>query len=72
MLGVDERAHAAAALRLRDRVERERRLAARLRTVHLDDATARIAADARREIERERARGDRRNRLERLPRRRAT
>ena len=55
VLGVDEGRHAAAALHLRDRVQRERGLAARLRAEDLDDAPARIAADAEREIEARRA-----------------
>ncbi len=53
VLRVDERAHAAVRLRLRDRVEREPLLAARLRAVHLDDAAARMAADTGGEIQRE-------------------
>ena len=51
VLCVDERGDAARLLRLRDGVERERRLAARLRTVNLDDAPPRIAADAQRDVE---------------------
>jgi hypothetical protein len=41
VLGIDERAHAAGALRLGDRVQRQRGLARRLRAVDLDDAAAR-------------------------------
>ena len=54
VLGVDERADAAAALRLGDHVVDERRLARRLRAEDLDDAATRQAADPEREIERER------------------
>ena len=56
VLRVDERADAAAALRLGDHVVDERRLAGRLRAEDLDDAAARQSADAEREVERERAR----------------
>ena len=59
VLGVDERAHAAELLRLGDHVVDERRLAGGLRAEDLDDAPARHAADAEREVERQRARGDR-------------
>jgi hypothetical protein len=55
MLGVDEGADAAASLRLRDHVVDERRLAGRLRAEDLDDAAAREAADAEREVERQRS-----------------
>ena len=55
VLGVDERGDAAGLLRFGDGVERERRLAARLGAVDLDDAAARVAADAERVVERERA-----------------
>ncbi len=58
VLDVDERRGAAAALRLCDHVQRERRLTARLRPVDLDDAAARKAADAQRQVERDRARRD--------------
>ncbi len=47
VLGVDERADAAAALRLGDHVVDERRLTGRLRAEHLDDAPARQPADPR-------------------------
>ena len=60
VLGVDERAHAAGALRLGDRVQRQRRLAGRLGAVDLDDAAARQAADAERDVEADRAGRDRR------------
>ena len=59
VLGVDEGADAAAALRLGDHVVDERRLAGRLRAEDLDDAAARQPADAEREVERERAGRDR-------------
>ena len=59
VLGVDERTDAAELLRLGDHVVDERRLARGLRAEDLDDAPARHAADAEREVERERARGDR-------------
>ena len=55
VLGVDEGADAAALLRLGDQLERQRRLAGRLRPVDLDDAAAREAADAERDVEPERA-----------------
>ena len=59
MLGVDERAHAAELLRLGEHVVDQRRLARGLRTEDLDDAPPRHTPDAEREIERQRARGDR-------------
>ena len=58
VLGVDEGADAAAPLRLGDDVVDERRLARGLRAEDLDDAAARQAADAEREVERERSRRD--------------
>ena len=58
VLGVDVGADAAVALRLGDHVHRERRLARRLRAEDLDDPAAGQAADAEREVERERAGGD--------------
>jgi hypothetical protein len=61
VLGVDEGADAALLLRLGDGVQRERRLARGFRPVDLDDAPARQAADAERDVEAERAR---RNRLD--------
>ena len=61
VLGVDERAHAAELLGLGDHVVDERRLARGLRAEDLDDAAARHAADAEREVERERAGRDRRD-----------
>src|SRR5205814_3278711 len=58
VLGVDEGADAAPALRVGDPVVDESRLARGLRAEDLDDAAARQAADPEREIERERARRD--------------
>ena len=55
VLGVDKGAGAAALLRLGDDVQRQRRLARAFRAVNLDDAAARQAADAERDIEPERA-----------------
>ena len=60
VLGVDERGDAARALDLGDRVQRQRRLAARFGAEDLDDAPAWIAPAAQRAIERRRARGVRR------------
>jgi hypothetical protein len=51
VLGVDEGADAAVALRLGDDVHGQRGLARRLRAVDLDDAAAGIAADAERDVE---------------------
>ena len=59
VLGVDERAHAAELLRLGEDVVDERGLTGGLRAEDLDDAPARHAADAEREVERQRAGGDR-------------
>ena len=64
VLGVDERAHPAAFLSFGDGVESERGLAARLGSVDLDDAAARVPAHAGREVERERASRDRLHGLE--------
>ena len=61
VLGVDERADAAAALRLRDHVVDERRLARGLRAEDLDDAAARQAADPQGDVEGEGPGGDGRN-----------
>ena len=58
MLGVDEGADAALLLSLGDGVQRERGLAGGFRPVDFDDASARQAADAERDIEAERAGGD--------------
>ena len=71
VLGVDEGADAAALLRLGDDVERQRGLAGRLRAVDLDDAAARQAADAERDVEAERAGGDDLDVVDRPRRRRA-
>ena len=59
VLGVDERADPAAALRLGDHVVDERRLPRRLRAEDLDDAPSRQTTDPESEVERERARRDR-------------
>ena len=53
MLGVDDRRQPAHLLGLGDDVQRQRRLARRLRTVDLDDPAARDAADPERQIERD-------------------
>ena len=58
VLGVDVRGSAARLLDLRDDLQAQRRLARRLRTVDLDHAPARQAADAERDVETERAGGD--------------
>ena len=58
VLDVDERGDAARALGLGDDVLAERRLARRLRAEDLGDPAARDAADAEREVERDRARRD--------------
>ena len=69
VLGVDEGADAAALLGLGDDVQRQRRLARGFRPVDLDDAAARQAADAERDVEAERAGRDRLD-VDRLDRRR--
>ena len=51
VLGVDEGAHAATRLGLRDGVQREGRLSRRLRPVDLDNAAPREAADAESEVD---------------------
>jgi hypothetical protein len=61
MLGVDEGRHAALLLRLRDDLQRERRLARRLRPEDLDDAAAGHAADAQGIVEADGAGRDRGN-----------
>ena len=53
MLGVDEGGDATAPLGLGDDVQGERRLSRRLRAVDLDDAAARDATDAKRDVERQ-------------------
>ncbi len=58
VLRVDEGGDPAGLLHVRDRVERQRRLAGGLRTVDLDDASARQAADAERDVERDGPRRD--------------
>ena len=63
VLGVDERRHAAEFLRLRDHLQRQRRLAGGLRPEDLDDAAARHAADAEGEVD---ADGAGRNGVDRL------
>src|SRR5665647_3402245 len=55
MLGVDERGDPAGLLRIRHRVQRESRLAARLGTVDLHDAAARQPADPQRDVQGDRA-----------------
>ena len=55
VLGVDERGGAADALRFGDDLQGQRGLARGLRTVDLDDAAARQAADAERDVQPERA-----------------
>ena len=58
VLGVDERADAAQLLGAGEHVVEQRGLAGRLRAEHLDDAAARDAAHAEREVERQGARRD--------------
>ena len=58
MLCVDECRNAASLLRLGNHVQRDRRLARRLGTEHLDDASARNATNAKCDIERQDPRGD--------------
>ena len=58
VLRVDEGRDAAGPLRVRDGVQRERRLAGRLGAVDLDDAAAGQAADAERDVQRDGAGGD--------------
>ena len=59
MFDIDKATDAAAALRLGDGVKAERRLARTLGTVDFDDAPARIAAHAQRDVEAEAAAGNR-------------
>src|SRR5207245_2644877 len=61
VLGVDERGDAARLLRLGDHVQGQRSLAARRRSVDLDDAAAWNAADAEREVQRDAPGRDRRD-----------
>ena len=63
VLGVDERRHAAELLRLGNHLQRQRRLARRLRPEDLDDAAARHAADAERVVDADGAGGNRVDRL---------
>jgi hypothetical protein len=55
VLGVNERRESAGFLRVGDDVEHQRRFAGRFRPVNFNHASARNAADAEREVERERA-----------------
>ncbi len=64
MLGVHERRHPAALLRLRNHLQRQRRLARRLGTEDLHDAPAREAADAKRVVDADGAGGDGVDRLD--------
>ena len=65
VLGVDERRHAAELLRFGDHLQRQRRLARRLRPEDLDDAAARHAADAERVVDADGAGGNGVDRLDR-------
>src|SRR5580704_4547273 len=58
MFGIDEGADAALLLGLGQAVQRQRGLARRFRPIDFDDAAARQAADAERDIEAERTGGD--------------
>ena len=58
MLCIDECRNATGLLRLSDHVQRDRRLARGLGAEHLDDASARNAANAKCDIERQDPRGD--------------
>src|SRR5690349_20738970 len=53
MLRIDESRDPALLLRLGDKMEGQRRLAARFRTIDLDDPTARKTADPERDVERQ-------------------
>src|SRR5207249_11241596 len=57
VFGVDEGRDPALALRLRDDVQADRCLARSLRPEDLDDPPTRYAADAERDVERQRPRG---------------
>jgi hypothetical protein len=59
MFGIDKGANSALLLRFRKAMQRQRGLAGGFRTVDFDDATARQAADAERDVEPERAGGHR-------------
>ena len=65
MLGVHERGHAAELLGLGNHLQRQRRLARRLRPEDLDDAAARHAAHAERVVDADRAGGNGVDRLDR-------
>lgn len=58
VLGVDERRDATGTLRVRDGVQRDRRLAGGLRAVDLHHAAARESTDPERHVQRDRAGGD--------------
>ena len=58
MFGVNERREAAGLLGVGDDVQHQGCFAGRFRSVNFNDATARHAADAEREIQRQRAGGD--------------
>ena len=61
MLGIDERGDTTSALCIRDDVETQRRLTARLGAVDLGDSTTRNSANSDRRIEVDRAGGNRIN-----------
>ncbi len=61
MLRIDERGHATGFLHLGDRVQGQGCLARRLRAKNLDDTPPRKSADAKRNIQAERSRRNRRN-----------
>ena len=62
VLGIDEGCHAALLLRLRNDLQRDRRLARGLRPEDLNHAAARKAADAQRRVKGNRSRGNHGNR----------
>jgi hypothetical protein len=59
VLGVHERAYAAGLLRFRNHVQRQSRLARAFRAINFNDAPLRETANAKRNIKRKRASGDR-------------
>ena len=61
MLGIHVRSHAALLLRFGNNLQRQGRLTRRFRTVYLDYAAARYAADTESDIEPKRAGRDHRN-----------
>jgi hypothetical protein len=67
VLGVDEGAGAAELLHFGDDLQRQRGLARRFRAVDFDDAAARQAADAQRDVQAERAGGHDLDVLDRSP-----